>query len=365
MNKTNSLFGILTDETTSIGVDCRKANGYKIAALLFVDGTTKFELRVLIAACIYEGAQRWRMIRLYTDPPLQWVLGALYDSDVLNQAVSNMDLQGRRWFADFDLYTMQRVPELWYRFYQWREDVQEAGLKNPLTAGSTLRFEPHGFERHSGLQRSPYPFFPIPSDTVAIIKGGRPSRTRNRTLDNVLGSCEEVSLTIVEVKRAAPGQFSQVFFGRVEGCDEVVCVKLFDERYFPIPEVDDFESISGPPQTRLGSLNYSGDLAMREEAVYDRLKDLQGGLLPFCYGFHLVCISLHYRLCSTVSTSRLVYLTRWMAMLRSDSGKNTWLILGRIIRHVFYRDSNVAGKDLTIEPRTYFYDLTGFTGQTN
>ncbi len=290
MHKTGALFGILTDETTSVVVDSRETDGCNIPALLFVVTTAEFELRVLIATCIYEGAQEWRMTQLYPNPPLQWVLGALYDIEILNQAIPDMDLQCRRWFADFDLYTMQRVPELWFRVCQWHEDVQTAALKNPLIVGSTIRFEPNGFERRSGLLRSPYPSFPLPSETINIIKGARPRRARNKTLDDLLRSCEEVSLTIVEVKRAAPDQFSQVFFGRAEGCDEVVCIKLFDERHFPIPEVDDFESICGPPQTRLGSLNFSDELAMREEAVYDRLVDLQGWLLPYCYGFHLVRI---------------------------------------------------------------------------
>lgn len=293
MGKTRAVFGILTDEISSLIVSCRASMSIQDCPKLASASTAEVELRRLIATLIYDAASRWGMVKIRFTPPLCWVLGALYDKKVLEDAANTLDIRHRRWFADFDLYSMQRVPELWDRFSEWRRDIQEAGLQHPLLPGSTIRFEPDSFTRRSGLLRSPYPLFPLPPDTINTIKYERPRRTRNAILDDLLRVSGELSLTITEMKRSGRKCFSQVVFGRVTGCDETFCIKLYDERYFPIPDdYFDEETFQFDPPTRLACLNYSDDLARREEAVYDRLKDLQGWLLPYCYGFHVVCLTV-------------------------------------------------------------------------
>ena len=242
MARTRATFGILTDEVTSIIVDCRYTEDFDRPALVFTQTIAEFELRILIAACLYNAAQEWHMVRISAFPPLQWVLGALNDPVALEQSAETLSIEHRRWFADFDLYTMQRVPELWQRFCMWREDAQTAAQGHPLLAGATVCFEPHGFSRRCGLLRSPYPQYPIPSETTDIIKGGRPRRNRNKTLDSLLTTRDKLTITVLEVKRQGPEQFSQVFFGRLDGCEEIFCIKLYDERLFPIPDIDDMGS---------------------------------------------------------------------------------------------------------------------------
>lgn len=289
MEKTRAVFGVLTDEMSCLVASCRDSESIQDYPSLANVSTSEIPLRLLIANCVYDAAKRWEMVEILSHPPLAWVSGALYDQKVVEDTVNTLDVRHRRWFADFDLYTMQRVPKLWDRFVEWRRDVQEAALRHALVPGSIIRFEREGFTRRSGLLRSPYPLFPLQSNTVNIIKGGRPRRTRNKELDNLLRSSKELSMTVVEKKRSGPKSFSQVFFAHVAGCNETVCIKLFDERYFPIP--DDYidpEAFEFYPPTRLASLNYSDDLARREEGVYNRSADLQGWLLPYCYGFHVV-----------------------------------------------------------------------------
>ena len=228
------------------------------------------------------------MIIAPLDSPFMPVLGAL--SGPSPPLPSDEDIATKRWFSDFDLYTMQRQPDLWYKFCNWRKHAQDTALKHPLLPGTMMTFEPNAFSRQHGLLRSPYPMHPIPSDTLASATSRR--RTRNTALDRILSAADTSSFIITEVKIAGPDHFSQVFFGRVVGCEELLCVKLFDERYFPIPRVHDPACTSGDPSTRMTCLNYSEDLARREESVYHRLHDFQGCLLPFSYGFHVVCLAV-------------------------------------------------------------------------
>jgi hypothetical protein len=81
-----------------------------------------------------------------------------------------------------------------------------------------------------------------------------------------------------------------VFLGHLEGSSHQICLKLFDERLFPMPEHPDYGDDSAEsPEERLLDLNFVDDMMCREEAVYnDRLRHLQGSMIPHCYGFHMV-----------------------------------------------------------------------------
>lgn len=71
--------------------------------------------------------------------------------------------------------------------------------------------------------------------------------------------------------------FSQVFLGYVSGSESLSVLKIFDDRYFRMLNLEhvmfDREMATG----------YK--LAENESMAYTRLYDLQGSILPYSYGF--------------------------------------------------------------------------------
>ncbi|KAJ3543548.1 hypothetical protein NM688_g5842 [Phlebia brevispora] len=273
VHETKAAFGILTDETTSFVADFRYRWDLSFCMpTISVISSLELQLRFFLSLCIYMEADAWRLTNLHEERPRVIVRDALNNPQTLDTCTELSHYKDKKWFSDFDLYTMQRVPELWFQFCLWREYVQEEGLKHPIVPGASITFEAGGFVRRQGLLRCPHPRHELPQDTIDSLFGKRSRRPRNAALDVAISSSDSVWLTITQA---------------IVGCDEVVCLKLFDERYFPILEIYDDECIFGRPETRLCSLNFSEDLARREESVYDRLMYLQGILLPHCYEFHL------------------------------------------------------------------------------
>ncbi|KAJ3541496.1 hypothetical protein NM688_g6075 [Phlebia brevispora] len=287
IENTRAVVGILTDEKTSLIVDYLSCCYDEDLPMLTSVSTSVTGLRILISSFIYAEADAWDLVRIHPFAAPRLLQGTALDKTSLKDLLDDSQVRKKRWFSDFDLYTMQRVPEFWYKFADWRRHVRDEGLKHLIGAGMTITFEPDAFARRFGLLRSPYPYRTLPQETTDSILTHRERRPRNATLDAAIRSSEDVTLVVHEPIRIGPEHFSQVFSAYVTGCNELVCVKLFDERFFCIPEVDDDECVIGPCEERLGSLHYSEDLARHEECVYHRLSALQGRLLPHCYGFHL------------------------------------------------------------------------------
>ncbi|KAF7794241.1 hypothetical protein EIP86_005373 [Pleurotus ostreatoroseus] len=276
-----AMYAVLTDELTHVTVSFQHCTLDTSMPYLSIESAEDLQLRLRIAAGVYNAAADRDLVRNASESP-HYVEGTLNDP----RREASYNPEEKKWLSDFDLFTMQRDSDLWFECACWHEKVQQEALSNPVSVGSNISVEPGGFARRIGLLRSPYPTQPLPQDTIGIFRS-RTKRPRNEALDRTLGSSQYLTMTIVDTVRTGPRQFSQVFIARLSGCDETFCLKLFDERHFPIPWIRDPECIIGPPQIRLLSLNFSEDLARREEAVYDRLSDLQGSLLPHCYGFHM------------------------------------------------------------------------------
>jgi hypothetical protein len=136
--------------------------------------------------------------------------------------------------------------------------------------------------------RSPYPNHKPPGETLDIVT--KNTRPRYTDIDILLKTNANTKFMITQVIRSSRNAFSQVFLGHLEGSPHQICLKLFDERLFPMPEHPDYDDDSlESPETRLLDLNFADDMMCREEAVYnDRLRHLQGSMIPHCYGFHMV-----------------------------------------------------------------------------
>ncbi|ETW77207.1 hypothetical protein HETIRDRAFT_429516 [Heterobasidion irregulare TC 32-1] len=203
-------------------------------------------------------------------------------------------LRSFRSYRDFDLYTLQRSPAAWHQFVCWRTWAQQQAA-NPQTRikrGSVLRVQCNGFLRNYRPWRSPFPNPRPPQETLDIV--ARYPRPRDAAVDEAIARASQIdnhlTFEIIDVKRAGLDYFSQVFFGKLEGTDTAICVKLFDERLFPCSQQPEYgEGVE--PELHLFDLNFADDMMRREEGVYcDRLQYLQGSMIPHCYGFHVLTL---------------------------------------------------------------------------
>jgi len=106
-------------------------------------------------------------------------------------------------------------------------------------------------------------------------------------------STATLSFKITKLVRTGEGKYSQVFFGKLGDTGVDLCLKLFDERYFMMPSVDDSWYGGVPrlrPEQRLADFNTAEDMLRRELAAYEgcELRRRQGNMIPHCYGAHRV-----------------------------------------------------------------------------
>lgn len=257
---------------------------------------TEFTVRMALAFFILSEVE---MLELFYFPELRTyhlVQGCL-DHEIPGISKSVGAIPSPKRFRDFDYFALQRDKNLWHRFCEWKTKASRAA--KVLQVGLMLRVECGGFNRYHPVIRSPFPNQPVPQDTLAIV--ARAKRDRVTALDTLLVPNTKHSFNITRVIRAGPKMFSQVFVGTLNGHE--LCLKLFDERFFPTPQPNEFhvrdedgdEDSDDDPAFRLWSLNFADDMMRREEGVYlDRLKYMQGSLIPHCYGFHYVCVRIHF-----------------------------------------------------------------------
>lgn len=215
-------------------------------------------------------------------------LGALNDG---NAAIESVDIikRERRSFRDFDVYTMQRIPSEWRCFYLWKLHVETEALRTTINSGSTFSINVNEFMRRELLYRSYFPSISLAQETLEIAT--HHLRPRDTALDTLLKDNPDLTFTVTKVIRSGPNHWSQVFFGHVDNDSErVLCLKIFDERFFHMPLEPEWEdTFTEPVNKRLETFNAAVELVQREEGVYDRVRYLQGSLIPHCYGFHEVC----------------------------------------------------------------------------
>ena len=155
-----------------------------------------------------------------------------------------------------------------------------------------LRIQCNRFLHNYCPWRSPFPNPCPPQETLDIV--ARYPCSRDATIDEVIARASQInnhlSFEVIDVKCAGPDYFSQVLFGKLEGMDTAICVKLFDECLFPSRQQPEYgEGIES--ELQLLNLNFADDMMHCEEGVYcDRLQYLQGSMIPHCYGFHMVCL---------------------------------------------------------------------------
>ncbi|OCH89100.1 hypothetical protein OBBRIDRAFT_804948 [Obba rivulosa] len=137
-------------------------------------------------------------------------------------------------------FISKRLRKEWELFKRWKNVTQALGEVQALEVGDTLKVKAHSaFGNHHFPMHSPYPKVPLPAETLTIIMVQ--SRSRDNNVDTILvDSNQNVAFTISTVK----------------------CCK---------------------PSDQLNNLQFITDLARTEEAIYNRLDNLQGSMIPHFY----------------------------------------------------------------------------------
>ncbi|EPQ50414.1 hypothetical protein GLOTRDRAFT_133968 [Gloeophyllum trabeum ATCC 11539] len=302
---TGASYGFFSDEIVSVVYDNTECRPPERAVLQVID-PRKISVRMMISILLWVEANRFCInatVILPRPSPYQGALwrgwlkvpgGEMKELILYTRAISPENGILKRTFSEFDIYTLQRCPGAWAGFVEWKQAVEAQARSSPLKAGDILKVNWDAIEKQYTLWRAePDAYYhDIPEESARIAL--RYMRPKDRSLQAWAAKAkpEELWFEIEEVRSAGSRQFSQIFFGRLCGRGPLLCLKLFDERYFPFPDdpdddeapTVDFENTHA--SQLLMNLHFAVDMIRREESVYDRLRDFQGSFIPHCYGFH-------------------------------------------------------------------------------
>lgn len=249
--------------------------------------STEYSVRLVLASLVWGEGRRSGLCILSPGGTFRPLLGAInYSEGTPSHVVINLPelLRDHRSFDDFDVYTMQRDIVEWMRFRSWKTLVQAEAKRSPLDCSSVLKIIPNAFFKQYIPRRSPYPSLQIPPETENILNSQK-RRPRDGNIDTLLEQ-DHPTFEVDRVIRSSPNHWSQVFVGHLSNSESLLCLKLFDDRHFHMP-TEPYFGDKRPTEQLLGFFPPS-DLIMNEESIYHRCRELQGLLLPHCYGFHEV-----------------------------------------------------------------------------
>ena len=192
--------------------------------------------------------------------------------------------------SSFDVYRMHYDRSYFEAFLDWKTRIEKQAEAQPLRVGDVLDVTVDAVFRRFARWRSPFPSTPIPEETREVVM--RAPRPRFTDLDAFLSSntANSVHFTITSLVRVGSGKFSQVVFGKFNEMPQYeLALKLMDERLILLPPTTAFDESTKGDAERLRGVETAEDMLRREEGVYeDKLKYLQGTMIPHCYGFHTV-----------------------------------------------------------------------------
>ncbi|KZW02403.1 hypothetical protein EXIGLDRAFT_734531 [Exidia glandulosa HHB12029] len=198
-------------------------------------------------------------------------------------------------FRDFDYYQLGQSEHAYGEFLRCKTVACASALSALPVIGSALpiiRCDVVSIGHSGRFQplRSNDPIWPLSKETEQRILTQR--RARNEGLAQSLRNGELLVFKISAIKQQGRGFWSQVFFGTIATqagvvvARENVCLKLFDERLSRVPDWEKYDD----PETTWGHgskvIHFADMMLRREESAYERLKEYQGGILPWSYGFH-------------------------------------------------------------------------------
>ncbi|EMD33088.1 hypothetical protein CERSUDRAFT_87415 [Gelatoporia subvermispora B] len=283
----NAPYGILTDEVSSVVFKIRHHRLRNGLDPLYCQAVPVEEhpVRYLLGALIHGiGCPQG----LYADGLWPTLRRGAFPRTVptvrdLDDAINN-----RHAFQDWDQYVLQYSREEWELFKEWKSTLAGQARLRPIRTGDILVCS--GSREFASLHftmRSPFP----PLESLSAIT--RWSRPRSREAERILHTqCDSTitdgfSFTVTDVRRSGDNSFSQVFYGTLNESEAKLCLKLYDERFFPLDrEANSHESPWGSINSADG-LESVIEVAQKEEAAYDRLCNSQGSLIPHYYRIYL------------------------------------------------------------------------------
>lgn len=262
-------------------------------------------LRIVVAAYIYECMKFYRFME---DSGLPDHLDSILPHGPMNNPTLSIARdEGIRAtcdrHSDFDLVALTRDHRRALQFFRWKAWVRETLSPEIVFPGDTVVGEALGFARQEATLTPFYDMDEVPDDiachiqsvqrlypiglspstlagsqsfSLRILEELTPERTRTRTRLSRVYTCQ-----IVSIDRAHMGADSPV-----------LCLKLFDDRFLHMddPRDDGYSDEEPPGESELEQWwnRYENEEngVRCEDMTYERLRFMQGSLLPWYYGAH-------------------------------------------------------------------------------
>lgn len=203
----------------------------------------------------------------------------------------------RRCHTDFDYYALTHDRDRALQFFRWKTWVKENCSHVVTSSGDVLTGITHGFSRRNAELKPYYPLDTPPVDTLEHVASvRRPCPMAVRSLLDEFNSSETFTLELLEdLTQAQNSGLCRTFTCRIAsingravgGISPVLCVKFFDDRFYPMQYPDD-EMLEGDFRWWWAHYTTSERQIQNEDATYKRLALMQGSLIPRFYGSHQV-----------------------------------------------------------------------------
>ena len=203
--------------------------------------------------------------------------------------------------SDFDIVSLVRDPRRAAQFFRWREHVQSEYSKvvahqgDVLCAATNETGQPYLTTDVACI--CPFDVSDIPMDTARHIDSvRRESPLASAGVADTLAQSKSFTVKILDV--IAEG--SKHGLCTVYRCQVIIidnepvtspplCLKLFDDRFLPLRPPEDYaQDTTGSGPRWFDRFNLAEGYATNEATVYEKLRPVQGSIVPWFYGIHQV-----------------------------------------------------------------------------
>ncbi|KAI0339229.1 hypothetical protein BDW22DRAFT_1361710 [Trametopsis cervina] len=225
--------------------------------------------------------------------------------------------------SDFDFATLVRDRERALQFFRWHAHIRQHYPKVVAHPGDVITAATYDVAPIPGNPRPLYPFdhSELPDETVAHIEDARRvSPLASAGIEDAFAKSKLFTLKVQDVIAEGSSRgICTVYLCQltsIDGCEIEspvnVCLKLFDDRFQELYSPVDPESMDRPLplyfDTQFQELHYpasleeasieqplpryfddavlAGNHALNEAAAYDKLRPVQGSLVPWFFGVH-------------------------------------------------------------------------------
>lgn len=201
--------------------------------------------------------------------------------------------------SDFDHPVLFNSKAHEEQFYRWQYHMVKVVKSHTTCAGDVLRGITNKFARTNPLLRPYYPAIRPPKPTMQYFgRYRRPDPMRDYSSQFQQSSSFNIRIIreLTDKRSDTRPRPCRTYVCQLVSLDNrrllirtpLLCLKLFDDRFFVIEN--------------MWSLHTAEDLIRNEIAVYQKLDFMQGSLLPYFYGAHLVSQSILHFMCPVLTS---------------------------------------------------------------